>query len=1403
MKISKSLLIYNKSCAIVLFFITLSSTHLYSQQQPAFPTAYGAGAYVSGGRGQTVYHVTTTDFNDNVGSFKWAFEQAVANNGGTIVFDVSGVITLQPTVSSGYDRWLVSSGIENDVKVPNNISILGQTAPFPGITIDNSVTIWELVNVHNLIIRYVKFRGNGVRGHFSFRYCDEIIFDHCSLAYSKSGVTSANLNSVSDFNIDGTAWTPTDITYQYNLMAHGGRASNTGNSSSDPNADYGDVSIMRNVYHELSYRTPIKSGGDGQRDIFNNIVSKIRNGKRQMRFDPQSVKINHFKNLYTVTQNNVLEFPPNGNSLHKIYTSRSDIYPALATDISPEIYEFDNDYEAQIKPANYDNDPTTAWKPFQTSQMPNQPDIPASWFTATQHPLKGRAIPILETSQLKDSILPEVGACRYINDSGVVVYYRDDIDTRYVEDVLNNTDRDLENTTGFATYGNFTSNTRPVDFYQSNPHIPEAYLESRGITGNATIHNELQPSGYTLLEEYYNQVDYTSAIVAEGVTILPEVAELTIPDTLELEVQFIPDNTTNKSGVWTTSDETIATVDANGVVTPIAPGVVTITFTSNDGGFTDTSEITVFPEALQASAGDDQTICEGESTTLVATSNNGSTYLWSTGETTAEIEVSPIETSTYTVAVSNDLGEEVTDDVVVTVNPVPVANAGNDQTICQGESITLTASGGTTYLWSTGETTATITVSPDSETTYTVEAISNDCSSTDAVLISVMPSPELVVTEDVFIYIGDSTTLTVDGAQTYEWSTGETTNSILVSPTETTIYTVTGFANGCETTAEVLVTVLPPINANAGEDETICSGESVILTATGGIAYVWDSGENGPSIEVSPTQTTTYTVTVTDALGATDTDDVIVNVNETPVISVSDDVVIFEGESTTLAANGASSYLWSTGDTTDTIIVTPAQTTTYTVIGSNDNCEATTEVVVTVIPEVVANAGADVAICSGESVNLTATGGTNYSWDSGEQVASITVSPAQTTTYTVTVSDDYGNSDTDSVTVTVNEIPVISISDSVSIIEGDSTVLLAEGADSYLWSTGETTQSITVSPTQTTTYTVIGISNSCEAQAQVIVTVEELFQATAGDNQRVCQDDNYEVQLTAGPGDSYLWNTGETTQTIYVNPVSTSTYTVTVTQGSQQDTASVTVFVDPNPNVVIANGDSVDILNGDFITLSASGANNYQWSNGATQPNIAVSPSETTTYEVRGYVNDCYDEKEVTVNVYQPVEADAGEDVLICLDESTILTASGGDEYLWNTGEITQSIEVSPQITTEYTVTVFNAMDYDEDSVTVNINNSCADENIEQPEESLDFSVMVYPNPATNIVNIRMTGVLEITEMLMYDFTGKLILRREINNEDNYATVIEKVDVRDLRHGVYFLKLIDNDKEVVKKIIVN
>ncbi|WP_165764777.1 T9SS type A sorting domain-containing protein [Winogradskyella aurantia] len=1354
----------NSLLIIIVFHNVINS------QQLAFPTAYGAGANTTGGRGGAVIHVT--NLNDSgAGSLR---EALLTPGTRTVIFDISGVIDLQSQIyisSSDSDR--------------SNLTVNGFSAPNGGITIIGAA-IRSGEGTENMIWRGIRFRNGYLAAEpngslntscLGFRGASNVIVDRCSFAYARSKGVGIGTSGPGEY--------AEKITIQNCLFGESQQAMLVGNSEA---VEFGNSSILRNVTSNVGWRHP-KGGGAMDLDVINNFHNNWQ--ARTIRMDAYDFNLNLIGNYYQ------------GGGVTGVGERDDKAIFATWTNatMNPQIWDEDNFIEAQHRPINYPAQPESAWFPFATSTEP----VKSEWFVSNRLPLQGVDPAILSAQDLKTELFPKVGACEYIDNNGNVQFFRDDIDIRLIELADNDSGGGYISSSEYqnlATQIIMPSETRPANFYITNPHIPEVWFQANVPEGQD--HNDIAPSGYTWLEEYLNQVDVdVTAIGVEGVAVTPSTAELQVPETLTLTVTISPDDATNQTGVWSSSDEAIATVDSNGVVTAVSEGEVTITFTTNDGGLTASTEITVFPEALQASAGDDQTICEGESITLTATSNNGTTYLWSTGDATPEIEVSPTESSTYTVTVSNDVGEEVTDDVVVTVNPVPVANAGNDETICQGESITLTASGGTTYLWSTGETTASITVSPDSETIYTVEAISNECSSTDAVLISVMPSPEISITDDTYIYIGDSTTLTVSGAETYVWNTGESTESITVSPEVTTTYSVTGFANGCETTAEVLVTVLPPTNAYAGEDVTICSGETVTLNATGGISYNWDSGQTEASIDVSPTQTTTYTVTVTDALGGTDMDEVTVTVNETPIVTVSDDVIIMEGESTTLTANGAPSFFWNTGYTSDTIIVSPTQTTTYTVTGSNGNCEATAEVVVTVIPEVIANAGANVTICSGESVNLTATGGTNYSWDSGEQVASITVSPAQTTTYTVTVSDNFGNSDSDSVTVTVNETPVITISDSVSIIEGESTVLVAEGADSYLWSTGETTQSITVSPTQTTIYTVTGASNGCEAEAEVTVNVEELFQATAGDNQRVCQDDNYEVELTAGPGDTYLWNTGETTQTIYVSPVSTSTYTVTVTQGNQEDTASVTVFVDPNPDVVIANGDTVDILNGDFITLSASGANNYQWSNGATQPNIAVSPSETTTYEVRGYVNDCYDEKQVTVNVYQPVVADAGEDVLICLDESAILTASGGDEYLWSTGEITQSIEVSPQATTEYTVTVFNAMDYDEDSVIVGINDSCSDDSTEQPDESLDFSVMVYPNPATTYANIRLSGVLEITEMLMYDFTGKLILQREINNEDYNATVIEKVDVRDLRHGVYFLKLIDNDKEIVKKIIVN
>ncbi len=493
------------------------------------------------------------------------------------------------------------------------------------------------------------------------------------------------------------------------------------------------------------------------------------------------------------------------------------------------------------------------------------------------------------------------------------------------------------------------------------------------------------------------------------------------------------------------------------------------------------------------------------------------------------------------------------------------ANAGNDVTICNGENTILTASGGSTYLWNTGETTPSITVSPNVTTTYTVTVFNTaqTASDTDSVTVTVNELPNTNAGDDVIISEGDSTVLIATGADTYLWNTGETTASITVAPNSTTVYAVTGFTNGCESSDDILVTVdIETVNASAGSDVTICNGENTILTASGGSTYLWNTGETTPSITVSPNATTTYTVTVFNtAQTASDTDSVIISVNELPNTNAGDDVIISEGSSTVLIATGADTYLWNTGATTASITVAPNSTTVYAVSGFTNGCESSDDILVTVEVETVnANAGNDVTICNGENTVLTATGGSTYLWSTGETTANISVNPNSTTTYTVTVFNTAQTvSDTASVIVSVNELPNTNAGNDVTITEGDSKVLIATGADTYLWNTGETTASITVAPNNTTVYTVTGFTNNCESSDDILVTVEvETVNANAGNDVTICNGEN--TILTATGGSTYLWNTGETTASVTVSLNTTTTYTVTVFNTAQtaSDTDSVT-----------------------------------------------------------------------------------------------------------------------------------------------------------------------------------------------------------------------------------------------------
>ncbi len=231
-------------------------------------------------------------------------------------------------------------------------------------------------------------------------------------------------------------------------------------------------------------------------------------------------------------------------------------------------------------------------------------------------------------------------------------------------------------------------------------------------------------------------------------------------------------------------------------------------------------------------------------------------------------------TITYTIC-----GQSCT--FTITVNPLPVAgisadeNSGavvNDGIICTGASVTLNASGGGTYAWSTNEASASIIVTPTTTTTYTVTVTSNNCVSTASFTVVVNSFPTASVTPaNTTICSGTSATLTASGGGTYVWTTNELSSSITVSPSISTTYTVTVSNNGCSSTASATVNVnpSPSLSSTQVQPTTCISTDGLIdltVSGAGTFTYNWSgAGIQQGQQDQDSLAVGTYFVTVTDA----------------------------------------------------------------------------------------------------------------------------------------------------------------------------------------------------------------------------------------------------------------------------------------------------------------------------------------------------------------------------------------------------------------------------------------------------------------------------------------------------------------------------------------------------------
>jgi hypothetical protein len=536
-------------------------------------------------------------------------------------------------------------------------------------------------------------------------------------------------------------------------------------------------------------------------------------------------------------------------------------------------------------------------------------------------------------------------------------------------------------------------------------------------------------------------------------------------------------------------------------VTQSSSGQVGLTITDANGCASVASPVTVNVynvPSLTVTSTSSTSICQGESVTLQA-GGGFSSYAWSNGATNQNL----IATTAGSYSVTGTTSDGCTATSVaqtVTVNAVPTAtitNAGSN-VLCSGGSATLSApSGMSSYLWSDGSTMQSITASTAGNYTVTVTNAAG-CSATSAattIATSNIATPAVTASGSTTLCTGSSVILSVPtGYASYTWSNGATTNSIAANTSGSYTVTVTN-SDGCSAAASatsVTVNTSPTASITSTGTGAICAGGSETLSGpTGMTSHQWYFGGNAisgaTSASLTATTAGTYSLSVVDGNGCSATSPlytITTAANPFATIVNSGSALLCSGASTTLTApTGMNGYTWSTGDTTQSIVVSSAGSYTVTVVNAG-GCSATSAATVISTSQIVAPAisvSGPLAFCAGGSVTLgLPMGYSAYGWNSGAISTQLVATQGGDYYATVTNSDGCTAS-SDTVSVVVFATP---LTPSISYTANDTLMTSSEvtGNQWYFNGTiiqGETND--TLRPLNFGNYSVRVVdSNSCE-----------------------------------------------------------------------------------------------------------------------------------------------------------------------------------------------------------------------------------------------------------------------------------------------------------------------------------
>ena len=452
----------------------------------AFPSAEGAGALTTGGRGGKILHVTKLTDDGSEGTLRWAMMQDYPR---IIVFDVSGTIRLNGSFGTGGTT-------------PDNMTIASQTAPYGGITIESSkIGFWR---VNNVIVRYLRFVNvniltnefSGKLPVFNLSGANDIIIDHCSFRYSPNSVAIAAQDDADTSDGQG------NITVQRCLMAECATGMLIGAAAGEGyrNRLGGENSVHHNLFAHISHRFPNVGGGTTLSESVNNVVYNFK------------WRLNTY---FPGTRNNVIgNYYKGGPSSswmqgakHKIgdYLDNSDNIQKIF--LSDNIVNFGSN--SISKGEDNWNQMVILWTD-DSAANPNiyQADSP---FTFSN----GVPITINDPEIAYNSVLQNVGANVSLNQNGSKIFYLDEVDQGYINDVLNKTytlspDGLFINKTdsSLLKYPELPTNQRPDNYDTDKDGMPDVWEIANGF--NPEIDDSAQDAdgdGYTNIEEFLNLVD--------------------------------------------------------------------------------------------------------------------------------------------------------------------------------------------------------------------------------------------------------------------------------------------------------------------------------------------------------------------------------------------------------------------------------------------------------------------------------------------------------------------------------------------------------------------------------------------------------------------------------------------------------------------------------------------------------------------------------------------------------------------------------------------------------------------------------------------------------------------------------------------------------------------------------